>query len=59
MVKDFSDGIGSDINKCDFGYYIMKCFKIWKICVIQWANIFNDKCMLKIMHRWKIIQNAS
>lgn len=36
VVKDFSDEIDGDINKCDsFLYHVMKCVDIWKICIIQ------------------------
>lgn len=45
--KEFSDEVGGNINRYDFLKCIIKCVKIWKICITQWTKIFpNDWCMM-------------
>lgn len=53
-VKDFSDEIGGDINKCDFQYCPVKCIIILKI----WDHLsFNDqRMMLHNLSKCKIDQ---
>lgn len=54
ILKDFSEEIGGDINKCDFLLLHNEKCQIWKTDKIQWTDIFQITYMRysKFMSEW-------
>ena len=38
--KDFPSEITSDVDKCDFWYYIKKCVNIWTVSIAEGSDDF-------------------
>lgn len=51
IIKNISNEIDGDINKCDFFFYIVWWnVNIWKTCLTQWTSIFKMSCKISKNH---------